>query len=164
MRKLTVAALQAEIDHRRQRVIYRGLDGREKFTDIGPRLVMHDKSADSLEAALRIAAQKFGGTVDITGSSEFRERAARQAVRLGIEVANADLAAVVADEQAKVQQTRGIWHDPRQAPSATQRRDTPPRQNLTEQAPSQSCDTIDSADLAAESILGTSCIPRLGCS
>ncbi|MHB1692137.1 MAG: hypothetical protein ACYCSR_16120, partial [Thiomonas sp.] len=34
LRKLTVAALQAEIDHRRQRVIYRGLDGREKFTDI----------------------------------------------------------------------------------------------------------------------------------
>jgi len=191
LRRLTVAALQAEIDHRRQCVIYRGLDGREKFTDIGPRLVMHDKSADSLEAALRIAAQKFGGKVDITGSSEFRERAARQAVRLGIEVANADLAAVVADEQAKVQQTRGTWLVPRQAQSVMQQCDTPRRQNLAQpapaqdealmagvrervatfiaeagqrtasnawqpgpgQAPSQSRDPIDSADLAGESIL-----------
>ncbi len=99
---LTVAALHAEIDHKRQLVIYRGQDGREKFTDTGPRIVMHDKKDDSLEAALRVAAQKYGGKVDITGSSEFRERAARQAVRLGIKVANEDLQAVVADEQARI--------------------------------------------------------------
>ncbi len=83
-------------------MIYRGQDGREKFTDTGPRIVMHDKKDDSLEAALRVAAQKYGGKVDITGSSEFRERAARQAVRLGIKVANEDLQAVVADEQARM--------------------------------------------------------------
>ncbi len=103
LRKLTVAALTASVDERRQLVIYRGQDGREKFTDTGPRIVMHDKGGDSLEAALRIAAQKYGGKVDITGSSEFRERAAREAVRLGITVANEDLAAIVADEQAKRQ-------------------------------------------------------------
>jgi hypothetical protein len=106
LRKLTVAALQAEIDPKRQLVIYRGQDGQEKFTDTGPRIVMHDKAADSLEAALRIASQKYGGQVDITGSSEFRERAARQAVRLGIKVANADLQAIVGDEQARMQQQR----------------------------------------------------------
>jgi hypothetical protein len=106
LRKLTVAALQAEIDHKRQLVIYRGQDGREKFTDTGPRIVMHDKSEDSLEAALRIAAQKYGGKVDITGSSEFRERAARQAVRLGITVANDDLQAIVADEQSRLRAER----------------------------------------------------------
>jgi hypothetical protein len=106
LRKLTVAALHAEIDHKRQLVIYRGQDGREKFTDTGPRIVMQDKAADTLEAALRMAAQKYGGKVDITGSSEFRERAARQAVRLGIKVANADLQAIVADEQARMHQQR----------------------------------------------------------
>ena len=106
LRKLTVAALHAEIDHKRQLVIYRGQDGREKFTDTGPRIVMQDKADDTLEAALRMAAQKYGGKVDVTGSSEFRERAARQAVRLGIKVANADLQAIVTDEQARMHQQR----------------------------------------------------------
>ncbi len=106
LHKLTVAALHAEIDHKRQLVIYRGQDGREKFTDTGPRLVMQDKDDDTLEAALRVAAQKYGGKVDITGSSEFRERAARQAVRLGIKVANEDLQAIVLDEQARMHQQR----------------------------------------------------------
>jgi hypothetical protein len=106
LRKLTVATLDAQIDLKRQLVIYRGQDGQEKFTDTGPRIVMHDNAADSLEAALRIASQKYGGQVDITGSSEFRERAARQAVRLGIAVTNADLQAIVADEQAQMQQQR----------------------------------------------------------
>jgi hypothetical protein len=106
LRKLTVAALQAEIDHKRQLVIYRGRDGGEKFTDTGPRIVMHDKGDDSLEAALRIAAQKYGGKVAITGSSAFRERAARQAVRLGITVTNDDLQVLVADAQGKLQAQR----------------------------------------------------------
>jgi len=109
LRKLTLAGLQAQIDQKRQLVLYRGTDGREKFTDTGPRIVMHDKSGESLEAALRMAAQKFGGKVDITGSAEFRERAARQAVRLGIEVTDADLQHVVADERARMQnQARGL--------------------------------------------------------
>lgn len=109
LRKLTVAALTASMDERRQMVIYKDQAGREKFTDTGPRIVMHDKAADSLEAALRIAAQKFGGKVDITGSSEFRERAAREAVRLGLKVTNEDLQAIVADEQAK-RQRQPIQH------------------------------------------------------
>lgn len=106
LRRHTLAALDALIDQRRQMVIYRGRDGREKFTDTGPRIVMHDKSADSLEAALRLATQKYGGKVEITGSAEFRERAARQAVRLGIKVSNADLQAVVSNEQAKRQSSQ----------------------------------------------------------
>ena len=56
---------------------------------------------DSLEAALRIAGQKYGGKVDITGSSEFRERAAREAARLNIHVLNNDLQAIVQDEIGK---------------------------------------------------------------
>ncbi len=106
LRKRTLALLDAHIDQRRHMVIYRGRDGQEKFTDTGPRIVMHDKTDDSLEAALRLAAQKYAGTVDITGSSEFRTRAARAAARLGITVSNEDLSAVVADEQAKYQSAR----------------------------------------------------------
>ncbi len=106
LRKLTLAGLEAQIDHLRQFVLYRDAQGRDKFTDTGPRIVMHDKGDDSLEAALRMAAQKYGGKVDITGSSAFRERAARQAVRLGIEVMDADLQAVVQDERQRRQTSR----------------------------------------------------------
>ncbi|BAP87295.1 relaxase/mobilization nuclease family protein [Burkholderiales bacterium GJ-E10] len=99
LRKLTVAALHAEVDRKRQRVIYRGSDGKEKFVDTGPRIEMKDRSAESLEAALRLAAQKYGGAITITGSAEFRERAAREAARLGIRVIDADLQAVVRSER-----------------------------------------------------------------
>jgi hypothetical protein len=98
LRSLTVAQLDAQLDRRRQLVVYKGKDGRVRFTDTGPRIVMHDKGDDSLEAALRIAAQKYGGKVDITGSSEFRERAAREATRLGIQVLNKDLQGIVQKE------------------------------------------------------------------
>ena len=108
LRKLTLAGLEAQIDNKRQLVLYRSADGREKFTDTGPRIVLHDKSDDSLEAALRMAAQKYGGKVDITGSAEFRERAARHAVRLGIEVVDADLQAVVQDEQQRLATQRPL--------------------------------------------------------
>ena len=106
LRKLVLAGLDAQVDQRRQRVRYRDPRGREMFTDTGRRIEVHDKSAVSVEAALRIAAQKFGGLVEITGSAAFRERAARQAVRLGIRVADADLAAIVADEQASMRADR----------------------------------------------------------
>ena len=109
LRKLTVAALNAEVDRKRQRVIYRGSDGKEKFVDTGPRIEMKDRSAESLEAALRLAAQKYGGAITITGSAEFRERAARDAAKLGIRVIDADLQAVVRSEREQ------------QKPSAPQR-------------------------------------------
>ncbi|HMK85872.1 MAG TPA: LPD7 domain-containing protein, partial [Steroidobacteraceae bacterium] len=65
------------------------------------RIVMSNKSQDVLEAALRVAAQKFGGRIEITGSEEFKERAARMATRLGIVVENADLQAVVVEERRR---------------------------------------------------------------
>ena len=103
LRKLTVAALHAEVDRKRQLVIYRGSDGKEKFVDTGPRIEKRDRSAESLEAALRLAAQKYGGAITITGSGEFRERAAREAARLGIRVIDADLQAVVRSEREQQQ-------------------------------------------------------------
>lgn len=111
--KLTVAALHAEVDRKRQLVIYRGGDGKEKFIDTGPRIEMRDRSADTLEAALRVAAQKYGGSITITGSGEFRERAAREAARLGIRVIDADLQAVVRSE-------RGPQRQPQPSPDTPQ--------------------------------------------
>lgn len=106
LRSLTVAMLDAHLDKRRQMVVYKGRDGKARFTDTGPRLVMHDKGDDSLEAALRISAQKYGGKVDITGSSEFRERAARKATRLGIQVLNRDLQGIVQNEVGETRKTK----------------------------------------------------------
>ncbi len=72
------------------------------FTDTGPRIEMHDRAEASVEAALRIAAQKYGA-VDITGSAAFREQAARQAARLGIQVRDADLQKVWQEERLAMQ-------------------------------------------------------------
>ena len=67
-RPFTVGGLRAEVDEVRSIIIYRRVDGSEVFRDVGPRIVMRDKSNDSLEAALRVAAQKYGGRVRLTGS------------------------------------------------------------------------------------------------
>lgn len=85
-----LSKLHHEIDHRRQLIHYRDAQGRDLFTDTGPRIDVHDRATSTVEAALRIAAQKYGA-VDITGSSAFREQAARAAARLGIEVRDTDL-------------------------------------------------------------------------
>jgi hypothetical protein len=110
LRPLTVGSLKAELDAERLVVIYRRTDGAEAFRDTGPRIVMQDKSNESLEAALRVGAQKYGGRVQMTGSDTFQERAARMATRLGIAVHNADLQEIVADERRR-QEKR--WVEPR---------------------------------------------------
>ncbi len=94
LHKMTLAGLSAEIDSKRQRVIYKTAAGVKKFTDTGPRIEMHDKTSNSLEAALRLAAQKYGGRIELTGSRDFRIKAAEMASRLGIKVVNPDLQGV----------------------------------------------------------------------
>ena len=59
---------------------------------------MHQINANTISQGLLLASQKFGGEVYITGDADFRERGARQAVRMGIRVADQDLLEVV--EQA----------------------------------------------------------------
>jgi hypothetical protein len=88
--KPVLSKLHYEIDHRRQLIHYRDAQGRDLFTDTGPRIDVHDRAEYTVDAALRIAAQKYGA-VDITGSSAFRELAARAAARLGIQVRDTDL-------------------------------------------------------------------------
>jgi len=81
---------------------YRDRAGREVFTVTRVRveLVRHDEAAEA--AALKIAAARFGGAVSLTGSGEFRERMARQAMREGIRVVDGDLARIVEDERARM--------------------------------------------------------------
>ncbi|MHB8414154.1 MAG: TraI/MobA(P) family conjugative relaxase [Acidiferrobacteraceae bacterium] len=98
--KPLLSSLHAEVDRQRQRIDYRDDTGRLLFTDTGPRIEVHDKTESTLEAALRVAAQKYGGSVDITGSADFREQAVRTAARLGIGVRDPDL--------------QSLWHQERQ--------------------------------------------------
>lgn len=100
--------LQPEIDQREAKIIYHNGVGTAIFTDTGPRIDVHESDEASLEAALRVAAQKYGGKVDITGSAEFREQAARMATRLGIDVLDGDLSTIVEDEKAKTGPLRVI--------------------------------------------------------
>jgi hypothetical protein len=86
-----LAGLKTEVDHKNLRIHYLSVEGRALFTDMGSRIDVHDKTDATLEAALRVAAQKFGGSVAITGSIEFREQTAIVAARLGIGVTNAEL-------------------------------------------------------------------------
>ena len=82
-------------------------DHRAVFTDVGRRIDVHDvRDQDGLTAALQLAAQKWPGGITLTGSAEFRERAARQAARIGIRIADSDLAHVVADERDLLQSSR----------------------------------------------------------
>ena len=104
--KPVLSGLHHEIDHRRQLIHYRDARGRDLFTDTGPRIDVHDRAESTVEAALRIAAQKYGA-VDITGSAAFREQAARAAARLGIEVRDADLQKVWQQEREDLQPKRG---------------------------------------------------------
>ena len=103
--KPVLSHLYHEIDHRRQLIHYRDARGRDLFTDTGPRIDVHDRAESTVEAALRIAAQKYGA-VDITGSSAFREQAARAAARLGIQVRDADLQKVWQQEREAAQPER----------------------------------------------------------
>jgi hypothetical protein len=98
-RPFTVGSLRAEVDAVRRIIIYRRVDGSEVFRDVGPRIVMQDRTDDSIEAALRVAAQKYGGRVRLMGSDLFRERAARMATRLGVVVENTELQTIIRDEQ-----------------------------------------------------------------
>ncbi len=102
---LILAALVAERDRRGRHIIYRRTTtsgrgpGEALFVDRGPRIDMVSKDEAALEAALRIASEKYGGQVLLTGSDEFQDRAARMATRLGIRVTNPDLAGVVREAQ-----------------------------------------------------------------
>ena len=91
-----------QVDRRHQRIEYSDQAGRVRMTDSGPRVDVHIADTDTIEAGLRLAAQKFGGDVFITGDAAFREQAARQSARLGVGVQDADLRHIVEQERAQI--------------------------------------------------------------
>ncbi len=111
---LILAALVAERDRRGKHITYRRAATAERgpgealFVDRGPRIDMLSKEDAALEAALRIASEKYGGRVLLTGSDEFQDRAARMATRLGIRVTNPGLASAVQNER---QRMRSFVHE-----------------------------------------------------
>ena len=118
--KPILSRLHHEIDHRRQLIHYRDAQGRDLFTDTGPRIDVHDRAESTVEAALLIAAQKYGA-VDITGSSAFREQAVRAAARLGIQVRDADLQKVWQLEREAMQSKQPQRRDEARRPERTNR-------------------------------------------
>lgn len=98
-KKIDLSQLHAEVDARRRRITYLNQSGQKQFTDTGPRIEVHIKTSAGLEAALKVAAQKYGGRITLTGSGAFREQAARAATRLGITVLDKDLASIVSNER-----------------------------------------------------------------
>ncbi len=108
--KPVLSSLHAEMDRTQLRVHYCNERGKILFTDTGPRIEVHDHTNTTLEAALRVAAQKFGGRIDITGSDDFRQRAARMAAQLGIGVRDADLQPIWQAERQNLERVRlSVW-------------------------------------------------------
>jgi hypothetical protein len=109
----------------------RNADRRLAFIDAGRTIDMtSSREDDAMIGALQLAQAKWG-RVQISGSSEFRERAARAAAREGIRVVDADLADIVADEQARMR--RGEPPQGRQAAERDRRtRELAQAQRLTQ--------------------------------
>lgn len=81
-----------EIDHLRQRVIYRDGQDNVALEDLGQRIECRQHGDEAvIRAGLMLAAQKYGGEVFITGDGAFKTRAAEIARQAGIRVANAEL-------------------------------------------------------------------------
>ena len=95
------ARLTRERDEAARMTIWKDSQGREVLHVTRSRIEVLDHSRDVEHVALRIAAQKFGDAVSITGSAEFRERLARLATREGIRVVDAGLARIVEDERSR---------------------------------------------------------------
>lgn len=97
-----------EVDKKNGDVSYK-IDGKKAFTDHGERITFGDgKNIDAIEAGLKMAAQKFGGTVQVNGSAEFKKRALEVAIERGINIkfANEDLAKLHEEQKARIQQER----------------------------------------------------------
>ena len=100
------ARLTRERDGAARMTIWKDETGREVLHVARSRIEVLDHSRDVERVALRIAAQKFGDAVSITGGAEFREHMARLATREGIRVVDADLAGIVEDERQRMMQPK----------------------------------------------------------
>jgi hypothetical protein len=96
-----------EIDHERQRIIYKDELGEARLVDQGPRIdLVNRDDKEAMRQGLMLASHKYGNEVYITGDQDFRERAAREAARMGIKVADKDLHAAVEHEKQRIANER----------------------------------------------------------
>jgi conjugative relaxase-like TrwC/TraI family protein len=65
-------------------------DGRELLLDTGRAVHMIEQSADAIEQGLRLAAQKWGGKMQLTGSNEFLRQAIEIAAQKNMQIDFAD--------------------------------------------------------------------------
>lgn len=92
--------------------------GTEVFRDTGRQLLftgIKKETPEAVEAGLRLAREKFGNNIELTGSEEFKKLATREAVKLGITITNKDMQPYQQqlrqerqqERQKQIQQTRG---------------------------------------------------------
>lgn len=80
-----VASMTWHVDKRTGSVAYQ-VDGEQAFTDRGRELALDSDDRRAREAALRVAVQKFGPSISIEGSDEYKAELVDIAVRAGIRV------------------------------------------------------------------------------
>jgi hypothetical protein len=80
-----VASMTWRVDKRTGSVAYQ-VDGEQAFTDRGRELALDSDDRRAREAALRVAVQKFGPSISIEGSEEYKAELVDIAVRAGIRV------------------------------------------------------------------------------
>ena len=82
--------------------------GKDAFTDHGSRLVMAHKASDhqSLEVALKLAQQKYGNTLALTGTDEFKRQCVETAVKARMAVTFNDPAMNALKQQLEQQRAQ----------------------------------------------------------
>ncbi|WP_312734768.1 LPD7 domain-containing protein, partial [Escherichia coli] len=75
-------------EQRDNKVLYR-LDGEDAFHDLGNRLEMCNGASEDKRkvlAALAVASRYYGGVVELTGSTQFKEQAMRLIIEYDLDI------------------------------------------------------------------------------
>lgn len=93
--------------HENGDVTYRR-DGEDLLRDVGKRVELIQKDEDAIETGLRLAMQKFGMKLTLSGPKEFQEKAAMIAANAGMKIEFSDpaLNKIVADRRAEIDGVR----------------------------------------------------------
>jgi hypothetical protein len=103
MRPLSLEGIEGRWDDKHEHVEYRRGES-PVFTDSGPRIEVAGAAELDIEAALRLAEQKFepGSPLTLTGDDAFKDQTARVAARLGIAIRNPELQAAWEEERNRL--------------------------------------------------------------
>lgn len=100
---MSLEGIEGRWNEKREEVEYRRGEA-PVFTDKGPRIEMAASEEQDIEAALRLAEQKFepGSALTLTGDDAFKDTAARTAARLGLAIKNPELQAAWEEERNRL--------------------------------------------------------------